>query len=265
MAACSDPRISDGQFRMMYRVAAAANAQTAVAVISDPVIMDEVPNSQTPSTCRKNRRAVEAIGYWTTRPGHGRKGEANAATEYAFLSQPIAAVAASTDAKREKRQERKRRDRLAWKARKRGEAANGTPSTRFGVAEGRSIDITPPQGGEAKRTGGGEAIWRRGVIRPDRDSPSYTPSTIQEADEESVEISARESLSPDQIEDVVLRILGDGDLADGRDLADYVPGRLLRNAVDRSARYGVELCRQEIQFARTQAMARREAERRASA
>lgn len=258
LAACCDPRISDGQFRMMYRVSAAANAQTGVALISDPTIMDDVPNCQTPSTCRKNRRAIEAVGYWNTRPGHGRKGEANSPTEYELLSKPVAGVVSSTEEKKRQRQERKRRDRLAWKARKREEAARITPPGEPEPQRERSVNDTPRPGGEAVRTGEGEAIWRGGVIRPDRDSPSYTPSTETpslEATDESVEECTREADPPGVvIPKSVLSRLGLGDIEEGRRIADAVPPALLTRLLDRASKFGASSVSAETDHARLQAL-----------
>lgn len=101
---CADRRVTDGQFRMFVRVLRAMNAQTEIAVLGDEAIMAEVPSCGSPSTCKANRRHLEALGYWRVTPGSGSR-----TTEYKIDLKAGMALIEGLDDLRVQRIQRRRR------------------------------------------------------------------------------------------------------------------------------------------------------------
>ena len=94
-----------------------------------------------------------------------------------------------------------------------------------------------------------------------RHTPSLSSSTDRRLDSEHV----REAAHPDDGDVTFMSALGDGDLTEGRDLADYLPLGIAAEIINRVRQFGLQDCMPQIRFAQEQAIARRDAARRASA
>lgn len=251
---CADRRVTDGQFRMFVRVLKAMNETTRVAVIGDETIMAEVPSCGSPSTCKANRRNLQAIGYWTVKPGSGDR-----TTEYTINLKAAMALVAGLDELRSKRIQRRRQTTAAWRARK-AAVRHGD----VGLQEPQPIDaVRHAHTGVVRHGDVGQSVMQDPpytFITPSTETPSNSATEGRLYSERT-----HEDVSPDRDELAMMVVLGAGDQADGRDLADYVPPGLLTNALQRVRVFGAEKCKPEILHAREQALARRAAARRASA
>lgn len=95
--------------------------------------------------------------------------------------------------------------------------------------------------------------------------PRHTPSLSSSTDERLISERTREAAHPDDGDLAFMTALGEGDPAEGRDLADYLPGGMVTDGIERLRQFGLDQCLPHIRYAREQATARRAASRRASA
>lgn len=258
----ADRRVSDGQFRMCVRVLKASRPQsggkTALAIIGDETVMDEVPSCGSPSTCKANRKKIQALGYWKVTPGHGKT-----TTEYVIDLEANPGLQTGLDQARLVRLERRRRSRQAWRQRKTDRHADDGPHA---VGDGHADDgptfagqaSMPTQGDGYGRDGGdGHADDGRTVMQdppytlrtPSGSSPSYR------ADEESRYLQG-DFIDPDGvvIPRGVLSLLGAGDLSEGRRLAEVVPSSVMAEILDTALKFGAMACRDDIADAREDAL-----------
>jgi hypothetical protein len=109
-ALMSDDRITDGEFRVAFRVMQAVNAETRVAIISDETIKEEVPRTNR-WKCNDARKKLSELGWWKVTSGHGgtaSRYEFSIENRNAILDQRVAKKDAR-DAERVKRRSRDKR------------------------------------------------------------------------------------------------------------------------------------------------------------
>lgn len=176
-AACADPRLSAGNFRLMFRVMSAVNAGTKVAVLGDDTIQDDVAGFKEQGTCRKHRKRIAEVGYWKFRPGSGAN-----ATEYTFLEMPAAAVMTGLQEQRSKRHEKRKRRKSDYLLNRRDPSMQTAPSDQGDP----SAQAAPIEREQSIQTGGEQSIRTAGAVCVDGYTPSVTPSTIQEAADQKV-------------------------------------------------------------------------------
>ncbi|GJD92954.1 hypothetical protein [Methylobacterium iners] len=93
-----DESVRDADFRIAYRIAQARNSETGWAKISDALLVDELPRTDT-KKLRKFRRRMEAANWIKT-----VEGERGRPTLYFFLEDNVAAIETANNQASEKRQ-----------------------------------------------------------------------------------------------------------------------------------------------------------------
>ncbi|MGW9333104.1 hypothetical protein [Bosea sp. NPDC055594] len=213
---CADRRVTDGQYRMFTRVLANMNEGTGIAIISDEAIIAEVASCGSQSTCKANRKKLAELGYWTVKPGSGAS-----TSEYKVDLKAGMALMAGLEEQRRQRISRRRQKHSDWRARKRAD--------RHGDV-GQTVMQDPPYT----------------LYTPSTETPSYR------ATEESRYLQGAEDnlLIPKS----VLSLLGGGDVAEGRRLAEVVPPDRLAEILDFASKFGASACRGGIAEARDLAL-----------
>ncbi len=137
-AMMSDPRVTDKDFRIAFRVMQSVNAETRIGYISDLTICDEVPRTDR-HACKKARKHIEQIGWWTVERGHGGK-----ASRYSFSPENINAILDQRVLNKEDR-DRNRAERRSRDKRRKGRVS-GTPLMQVwdGSQEPRGGGSTDP-------------------------------------------------------------------------------------------------------------------------
>lgn len=108
-AMCRDPRVSDGHFRIAFRVSQQIDEETGVAIISDETLCDELPKTE-PKKLRQFRTAMESAGWIKLTRGRRYR-----ATVYCLLSdnvEPVTEIMTAKKAARDDRRNREVRKRL---------------------------------------------------------------------------------------------------------------------------------------------------------
>ena len=73
-AACSDDRVTAGEFRMLFLIVRRWNEKEHEITLSDDLIRDEVPDCKGDRTPSRNRKKLRDLGYLQYEPGDGKRG-----------------------------------------------------------------------------------------------------------------------------------------------------------------------------------------------
>lgn len=108
-AMCRDSRVSDGHFRIAFRVSQQIDEDTGVAIISDETLCDELPKTE-PKKLRLFRTAMEDVGW--VRVVRGRRYRASVYSLLPDNVAPIREVMAGKKIARDERRKKEVRNRL---------------------------------------------------------------------------------------------------------------------------------------------------------
>lgn len=195
----SDPRVTDGQFRMFCLVLHTVNQHTGIAAIGNKKITDEVPSCSSESTAKANRKKLATLGYWTFKPGTGR-----IATEYKINWEAGAEVDAMLAVRAEARETERREKDRAWRKHRAGGVVHDPLNEGGGVVH----DGVNQAGGRLDTGGGGVESDPQPVMQ-DTPYTLQTPSTIQEAHDIKVSTRASDLDETPPSERVILATIGE--------------------------------------------------------
>lgn len=249
--------VSSTEFRVFTAVLSGLNESSSTFDCSDEVlaVLAGFKQRQSLSAARAGLQRKRIIWFRAGRPGR--------LTRYglALLDQDIDdGLALLKDAKEEARA-KIRRDgerRVGVKDRLREKSLEHAQAEAAGY--GRRKETATPNSSSACGSVYAAASTDVYTVHP-RHTPSLSSSTDERLDSERT----REAAHPDDGDLAFMSALGEGDAAEGRDLADYLPGGMVTDGIERLRQFGLDQCLPHIRYAREQATARRAASRRASA
>ncbi len=252
--ALSDARLSAAQFRYFVRALKGCNHATSVAVVSDQAFIDDVPGCSSRDTAKAMRKQIATLGYFTFKPGIGRR-----PTEYTFDWKANGQIETLIDANARRRKARRAEEDKAWRdgvtEPPLGKAGDGVvqPPLSARATARHPLPIDNREGVTGPRGDGVAGPRQKGSQDPVytfRDTPSpETPS--YRLGEESRYLQPNEADPPGVvIPSGVLSRLGGGDVAEGRRLAQFVPSHVLAEILETAAAFGASRCAEDIAEAR---------------
>lgn len=168
-----DPRVSDGHFRVAFRISQQVDEATDVAIISDETLCDELPKTDE-KKLRLCRNALEEVGWWQVRRGGRWR-----ASSYRFLLENIDPISKVMASKKEARDLR---------SAKQSEKDQGVKSPRLKarrdetVSQGKSPAYDVDQAGKFDRIRQGESP----PLHTEHHTEDRFPPTVQDVATEPI-------------------------------------------------------------------------------